>query len=82
MSSTSGWPSPDDLLRYLERGRSHAPDPLLSGLALFGTGLLVGAGMALLFAPSSGEELRNGIAEKVEDLQQRVGATAAPNAEA
>ncbi|MFN2377252.1 MAG: YtxH domain-containing protein, partial [Candidatus Binatia bacterium] len=34
-------------------------------LGLFGTGLLVGAGLALLFAPKPGQDLRRDIAEKV-----------------
>jgi YtxH-like protein len=41
---------------------------LASVLSIFGAGLLVGAGLALLFAPKTGEELRR-------DLGDRLGAT-------
>ena len=34
-------------------------------LGLFGTGMMVGAGLALLFAPKPGQELRKDIAETV-----------------
>lgn len=34
-------------------------------IGLFGTGMLVGAGLALLFSPKPGQELRRDIAEKV-----------------
>lgn len=39
--------------------------PLLIGV---GVGLALGAGLALLFAPSSGVEFRSGIADKARDI--------------
>ncbi|MBX3024151.1 YtxH domain-containing protein [bacterium] len=45
-------------------------------LALFGAGLLVGAGLALLLAPTSGRELREEISERANELRERVGAAA------
>lgn len=55
---------------------------LLTALGLFGTGMLLGAGLALLFAPMTGHEIRDGIAEKVgelgEHLRARSPQTAAP----
>ena len=59
-------PSTEDLARYLQ-GRSAERD-FLPGLALFGAGLLVGAGLALLLAPSSGEELRETLGRKMEGM--------------
>lgn len=41
-------------------------------MAAFGIGILVGAGVALLFAPASGEELREEISEQLGDLKNRV----------
>ena len=69
--------STDDLIRLigLQRQRS-AADAMLPGVALFGAGLLVGAGLALLLAPTSGKELRSEIGERAADLKDRVGAAA------
>ena len=39
-----------------------ATDSMLPALALFGAGLLVGASVALLVAPKSGDELRGDVA--------------------
>ena len=49
-------------------------------IGLFAIGVLVGAGLALVFAPKSGSELREELSERVSDLrdsfaQQETGAT-------
>ena len=44
---------------------------LVPSVALFGAGLLVGAGLALLFAPSSGRELREELGERAAELRDR-----------
>jgi len=73
MSTSQQWPSVDDVVHYLQRNRSASPpDILLPGLALFGTGLLVGAGLALLFAPATGQDLRHDIGERIGDLTERI----------
>jgi hypothetical protein len=50
--------------------------------ALVGTGMILGAGLALLFAPKAGHEIRHDIAEKVgeigEHLRAQAPAPAAP----
>lgn len=38
-----------------------------------GAGILVGAGLALLFAPQSGSETRSKIGEKVQEIRERRG---------
>ena len=47
----------------------------------FGTGMLLGAGLAMLFAPKAGSEIRHDIGEKLgeigEHLQSQVSQTAA-----
>ncbi len=60
----------DDVLGWVGlQGRRTALDALLPSLGIFGVGLLVGAGVGLLLAPKSGQELR-------EDLRTRIqGAT-------
>ena len=40
-------------------------------LIAFAAGALIGAGIALLYAPQSGEETRRLIAEKAEELKQQ-----------
>ena len=40
-------------------------------LIAFAAGALIGAGIALLYAPQSGEETRRLIAEKAEDLKKQ-----------
>lgn len=44
-----------------------------SVLGLFGTGMMVGAGLALLFAPKPGQELRKDLADKVNAGMEQVG---------
>lgn len=49
----------DDVLKMIGlQTRRDSTDALLTGIGLFGAGVLVGAGVALLFAPRSGSELR------------------------
>lgn len=47
---------------------SGAASDLLPALGIFGTGMLLGAGLALLFAPKPGREMRADIAEKAREL--------------
>jgi gas vesicle protein len=42
-----------------------------SGLALFALGTLIGAGVALLFAPQSGEKTRKLLAKKAKQIRDR-----------
>jgi len=65
-------PSAEDIIRALGLQTRSSRTETLPGLALFGAGLLVGAGLALLFAPTTGEELRHGIGEQVSELRGRV----------
>jgi len=68
-------PSAEDLIRALGM-RTHRTNggDLVPSVALFGAGLLVGAGLALLFAPTSGRELRDEIGERAADLRDRATA--------
>jgi hypothetical protein len=54
--------SPDDILHALglEKKRS-ATEKMLPMIGIFGAGLLVGAGIALLLSPKSGREIREAI---------------------
>ena len=53
----------------LERRRSHA----LSAVGLIGLGAVVGAGVALLFAPDTGVETRKRIMRQADKLGQAAG---------
>jgi gas vesicle protein len=48
------------------------PDRTLRNLLTFAAGVGVGIGAAILFAPASGEQIRNQIGEKVQDIGGRV----------
>jgi gas vesicle protein len=71
---TKNIPSTEELLRAIGLQRSSSTGgEFLGGVAVFGAGLLVGAGLALLFAPSSGAEVREQIGSKLEEVRDRVG---------
>lgn len=54
-------------------------DHTVRNVLLFAAGVGVGAGAALLLAPSSGEDFRNSIGEKVQDISDKVkGRVASP----
>jgi len=48
------------------------PNHTLRNVLSFAAGVGVGIGAAILFAPASGEEIRNQIGEKVQDIGGRV----------
>ena len=87
MELTKNLPSTDEIIRALglnnlghlsqlgsaaRNGRRSSSTEILPGLALFGAGILVGAGLALLFAPITGEELREEITTRAGELKERV----------
>lgn len=47
-------------------------DHTLRNILLFAAGVGVGAGAALLLSPASGEDIRNSIGEKVQDISDKV----------
>lgn len=64
----------DDWIRLIGLQRHSRGADIASGISLFAAGLIVGAGLAMLFAPTSGRELRGQIGEQAEALKERVGA--------
>lgn len=64
----------NDLLAPFSRHRiKRSPmQGVLPGVGLFGTGMLVGAGVALLLAPKSGARLRAEISQKSEKFKRQV----------
>jgi hypothetical protein len=52
--------------------RRTAADMVLPALGMFGVGLVVGAGLGLLFAPKTGAQTREVIGHGVSDMARRV----------
>lgn len=50
------------------RARASATGDVLTAFGIFGTGMMLGAGLALLFAPKAGHQIRHDIAEKVGEI--------------
>ena len=70
-------PSKEDIASAVGlEARSSATGDMLTGFAIFGTGMILGAGLALLFAPKAGHEIRHDIAEKVGDIGEHLHAQA------
>lgn len=64
-------PAAEDIVRALGLHTRHGGNDIVPSVALFGAGLLVGAGLALLLAPTSGRELREEIAARASELRGR-----------
>jgi hypothetical protein len=72
-------PAAEDIVRALGLQQyypSRRNNEMVPSLALFGAGVLVGAGLALLLAPTTGRELREEITERATELRDRVAAAA------
>jgi hypothetical protein len=73
LPSISALPSWSDLLEAAHiRSRPTSSVDVISGMSLFAAGILVGAGLGLLFAPSSGERLRHDLTAKIGELRERL----------
>jgi len=64
-------PSRDELARALGLQASSSYD-MITLLGIFGTGIILGAGLAVLFAPKSGDDLRHDLATTVKDLGEQL----------
>jgi hypothetical protein len=68
---TRNLPSAEDIIRALGLQTRRNGSDIVPSVALCGAGLLVGAGLALLFAPSSGRELREELGERAAQFKER-----------
>ncbi len=59
-------PTREDVLRAL--GGKPADD-MMSSFGIFAAGIVLGAGLAVLFAPRPGSEVREAISEKISSLR-------------
>jgi len=71
MKIADSLPTREDVLNAIgaAAGRSNSTDISMM-LGVFGAGILIGAGLALLFAPKPGSELRQDIENRVAELRQ------------
>jgi gas vesicle protein len=53
--------------------RSSTASWLFGSLGLFGLGIVVGAGVALVLAPKTGSELRRDIEGRLKTVRERIG---------
>ncbi len=70
----SALPTREDIAAAMGLQLRASTTDLFSAFGFFSAGLLLGAGLALLFAPQPGDEMRRDIAEKVEAIGKRLGA--------
>ena len=70
-------PSKEDIASAVGlQPRASTTGDMLTSFAIFGTGMILGAGLALLFAPKAGPEIRHDIAEKVGEIGENLRAQA------
>ena len=68
-------PSKEDIASAVGlEARSSATGGMLAAFGIFGTGMILGAGLALLFAPKAGHEIRHDIVEKVGEIGEHLRA--------
>lgn len=68
----SALPSKEDLAQYAGvQTRASATSEFLGAFSVFSAGLIVGAGLALLFAPKAGADLRQDLANRGQDLARQ-----------
>jgi hypothetical protein len=68
----SSLPSKEDIAAALGRqARGNGDGDMFAALGIFGAGMLIGAGLALLFAPKPGPELRQDLADRFNEVGER-----------
>jgi hypothetical protein len=58
----------DRIVRALG-GKAPSDDFMMSSFGIFAAGIVLGAGLAVLFAPKPGSEIREAIGEKISNLR-------------
>ena len=66
-------PSKEDIASAIGfEARASPTGEMLTAFGIFGTGMLLGAGLALLFSPKAGHEIRHDLAEKVGEMGEHL----------
>src|SRR6185295_11396818 len=66
-------PTREDVMNAVRMATNRStPTDVPAMLGVFGAGILIGAGLALLFAPKTGSELRQEIENRVADFRQNL----------
>ncbi len=64
-------PSKEDIANAVGlEARASTSGDAFTAVAIFGAGIILGAGLALLFAPKPGHEIRHDLAEKVGEMSE------------
>ena len=63
----------DDLLKLVGLEERSVGIDVASSLALFGVGVLVGAGIGMLLAPKAGQELRSDLSGRIGNWTSKMG---------
>ena len=68
-------PSKEDIASAVGlQTRASSTESFLGAFSIFGSGIILGAGLALLLAPKAGAEIRHDIAGKVGEIGERLRA--------
>ena len=68
-------PSKEDIASAMGvEKRASTTGDMLTAIGIFGTGMILGAGLGLLLAPKAGNEIRHDIAEKVGEIGEQLRA--------
>jgi hypothetical protein len=71
-------PSREDIAGAIGlEARTSTTRDMLTAFGVFGTGMILGAGLGLLLAPKAGHEIRHDIAEKVGEISEHLRAQVA-----
>ena len=71
-------PSREDIAGAIGlEARTSTTGDMLTAFGVFGTGMILGAGLGLLLAPKAGHEIRHDIAEKVGEISAHLRAQVA-----
>lgn len=73
-SARDAMPTREQLLSAI--GAKPADDMMMSSFGIFAAGIVLGAGLAVLFTPRPGSEVREAIGEKISNLRTATAADA------
>jgi gas vesicle protein len=73
----TGLPSKEEIASAMGlKARASTTGDMLTAFSIFGSGVILGAGLGLLLAPTAGQEIRHDITEKVGESGEHLHAQA------